>query len=262
MNTQSLQISNVTAKYKQNAPIISNINLEIRRSKLLALLGPNGAGKSTLIRAITGVLPLSKGSITFDNHDILSLSNRNRAQIISVVPQKSLLPDHFTVRDIVMLGRTPYLNFLKEETEHDNMIVDSLLSEINLYSIRNQTVNNLSGGEIQRVVIARALAQEPKILLLDEPTAHLDIKYQTVIIKALQDLASKNNIAVLLTMHDINQAIRSADSIAIISKGQIIATGTPHDVCTSSNLSEAYETKIHVTIDPRHKLPFISVDNQ
>jgi iron complex transport system ATP-binding protein len=253
-----LTISNLSVSYN-NQTIIADLNLTLKRAGIVALVGPNGAGKSTLIRAITGVIPSTRGSIYLGQLDILGLSALERARRIAVVPQHAPLPDNFKVQEIVMLGRTPYLPLWKNESAIDHASVTQALQRTNLTSLKNRFVSDLSGGELQRVVIARALAQDPDVLLLDEPTAHLDLKHQASILRLIKSLATTKNIAVLLTMHDINQAAKCADSVALISNGNIQAYGSPTDIYTSQILSKVYDTPVEVIIHPDHGLPFVTI---
>lgn len=253
-----LTISNLSVSYN-NQTVIADLNLTLKRAGIVALVGPNGAGKSTLIRAITGVIPPTRGSIYLGQLDILGLSALERARRIAVVPQHAPLPDNFKVQEIVMLGRTPYLPLWKNETAIDHASVTQALQRTNLTNLKNRFVGDLSGGELQRVVIARALAQDPDVLLLDEPTAHLDLKHQASILRLIKSLATTKNIAVLLTMHDINQAAKCADSVALISNGNIQAYGPPTDVYTSQILSKVYDTPVEVITHPDHGLPFVTI---
>jgi len=253
-----LTISNLSVNYN-NQPVISELNLTLQRAGIVALVGPNGAGKSTLIRAITGVTPISRGTIRLGSVDLLNISALDRARRIAVVPQHAHMPDNFKVQEIVMLGRTPYLPLWQKETNNDHAIVIQALKHTNLTSQKDRFVSDLSGGELQRVVIARALAQEPEVLLLDEPTAHLDLKHQASILSLIKSLATAKNIAVLLTMHDINQAAKCADSIALISSGKIQAFGSPTDVYTSQRLSKVYDTPVEVVTHPDNGLPFVTI---
>ena len=197
-----LTISNLSVSYN-NHTVIADLNLTLKRADIVALVGPNGAGKSTLIKAITGVISPTQGSIYLGQLDLLGLSALERARRIAVVPQYAPLPDNFKVQEVVMLGRTPYIPLWKNETAIDHASVTQALERTNLTSLKNRLVSDLSGGEIQRVVIARALAQDPDVLLLDEPTAHLDLKHQASILKLIKSLAITKNIAVLLTMQTV-----------------------------------------------------------
>ena len=253
-----LTISNISVSYN-NQTVIPNLSISLPRPGIVALVGPNGAGKSTLIRAITGVTPISQGKIHLGSVDLLKLSALDRARHIAVVPQYAPMPDNFKVQEIVMLGRTPYLPIWQNETANDHAVVTQALKQTNVYNLKERFVSDLSGGELQRVVIARALAQEPDVLLLDEPTAHLDLKHQASILRLINSLTTVNNITVLLTMHDINQAAKCADSVALISHGIIEAYGSPTDVYTSERLSKVYDTQVDVITHPDRELPFVTI---
>ena len=253
-----LTISNISVSYN-NQTVIPNLSISLPRPGIVALVGPNGAGKSTLIRAITGVTPISQGKIHLGSVDLLKLSALDRARHIAVVPQYAPMPDNFKVQEIVMLGRTPYLPIWQNETANDHAVVTQALKQTNVYNLKQRKLSEQSREHQQRVVIARALAQEPDVLLLDEPTAHLDLKHQTSILRLINSLTTVNNITVLLTMHDINQAAKCADSVALISHGIIEAYGSPTDVYTSERLSKVYDTQVDVITHPDRELPFVTI---
>ncbi len=253
----ALSITNLSSGYHQR-PVLLKIDLCVNRGRVVALVGPNGAGKSTLIRALTGVIPTSTGKVQLDGINLLDLSPLERARRVAVVPQQALLPEAFTVAEVVLLGRTPYLPLWAKESAHDHDIARAVMQQTEVHNLADRFIGELSGGEQQRVVIARALAQEPDVLLLDEPTAHLDLKHQTSILTLVRSLAIENGLAVLLTMHDLNQAAACAHDVALLVDGKIEAMGSPGDVFTSERLSRAYDTPVHVIPHPHNGVPLVT----
>ena len=253
----ALSITNVSAGYYHRA-VVLQIDLNVNRGRVIALVGPNGSGKSTLIRALTGVIPVSEGQVQLDGINVLSLSPLQRARLIAVVPQHALMPETFTVAEVVLLGRTPYLPIWAREGTLDRDIASAAMQQTGVHGLADRFIGELSGGEQQRVLIARALAQEPEVLLLDEPTAHLDLKYQHSILHLVRSLAAEKQLAVLLTMHDLNQAAVCADDVALLVDGKIEAMGSPGDVFTSERLSRAYDTPVHVIPHPHNGVPLVT----
>jgi len=243
-----LKIQNLSVFYEQRQ-ILHGINLDVQSSQVMALIGPNGAGKSTLIRAVSGIIHY-KGSVRTNGDDFSSLSPMQRARYVATVPQAVSLPPAFTVWETVLFGRTPYLNFLGQLSEADEDHARGALERVNALNLSERRVGELSGGEAQRVLLARALCQSTPILLLDEPTAHLDLQYQVNLLELVHELAHKDNLAVLLALHDLNLAARFADRVALMVAGRIQAAGTPREVLTSELISQAYCLPVRVVEHP------------
>lgn len=253
----ALSITNVSAGYHKHT-VILQIDLHVNRGRVVALVGPNGSGKSTLIRGLTGVIPVSEGQVQLDGINLLSLSPLQRARLIAVVPQHALMPETFTVAEVVLLGRTPHLPIWAREGARDRDIARAVMQQTGVHNLADRFIGELSGGEQQRVLIARALAQEPEVLLLDEPTAHLDLKYQNSILHLVRSLAVEKGLAVLLTMHDLNQAAACAHDVALLVDGKIKALGSPDKVFTSEQLSQAYGTPVDVIPHPHNGVPLVT----
>ena len=230
--------------------ILHEVSLEVRSGEVLALIGPNGAGKSTLIRAVSGVIPIQGGRVRTNGDDFAALSSMQRARYLAVVPQAVSLPAAFTVWETVLLGRTPYLGFLGQPSHKDEELARMALERVGAGSLAGRRVGELSGGEQQRVLLARALCQSTPILLLDEPTAHLDLQYQVSLLELVSDLAHRDKLAVLIALHDLNLAARYADRVALLVAGAIKALGTSRNVMTSELLSQAYSLPIKVVDHP------------
>lgn len=253
-----LEIRNISVAYHRQVAL-KDLSLVAKPGEILAIIGPNGAGKTTLINAASGVLPLSKGSIHVNNQDILSLSSKNRAQTIAVVPQARSLPAAFTVFQTVLLGRTPYLGWMGKPSQEDTSKVQAALERVNLDSIAHRSIGAISGGEQQRVLLARALAQATPILMLDEPTAHLDIRYQSGFLDVVQELATEQRLTILMALHDLNLAAIYAHRILLLVEGRMIAINTPNKVLTSETLSAAYGVPVEVIPHPAYEHPLIAV---
>ena len=251
-----IEIKNLNVHYGPRH-ILKNISLDVKPGEILALLGPNGSGKSTLIRALSGVTPVSssdKGGGTpplrLAGRDLGRLNAAARARLMAVVPQTVTLPPAFTVWETVLLGRTPYLNFLGQISAKDEAIARCALTKVDALSFAERRVGELSGGEQQRVLLARALAQSTPVLLLDEPTTHLDLQHQVGLLELVHKLARQENLTVLIALHDLNLAARYADRLALIVDGEIKALGTPKEVLQPEMIASAYHWPVQVMQHP------------
>lgn len=251
-----LQIQSLSVRYNGH-DILNDVNLSIVPGQILSVIGPNGAGKSTLIRSISGVLALRQGKITVDGKDLTRMTAMQRARYLSVVPQARELPGAFDVYQAVLLGRTPFLGWLGRTGQHDHRLVDYALQATGLTHLAHRRLGTLSGGEQQRVLLARALAQDTPILLLDEPTTHLDLEHQSSILSLLRNLATEKHLAVLLVLHDLNLAALYSDRIAVVWQGSIGYEGSPEEVLTSENLSKVYHVPVQVIAHPEYGTPLI-----
>ena len=250
-----LKIQNISAYYGSRQ-ILRDISLAVQSGEVLALIGPNGAGKSTLIRAASGVIPYS-GQVRANGDDFASLEPMRRAKYIATVPQAVSLPPAFTAWETVLLGRAPYLGFLGQHSRSDEEIARQALQRVGALHFAERRVGELSGGEQQRVLLARALCQSTPILLLDEPTAHLDIQYQVGLLELVSDLAHKDNLAVLIALHDLNLAAHYADRIALMVAGSITAMGKPREVLQPERIAEAYCLPVRVVNHPFLDIPLV-----
>jgi iron complex transport system ATP-binding protein len=253
-----LKIQNLSVSYGPRR-ILHNVSLDVQSGQVLALIGPNGAGKSTLVRAVSGVIPYT-GHVHTNGDDFASLSTLQRARFVATVPQAVLLPPAFTVWETVLLGRTPYLNFLGQPSQKDEEIARQALGRVSALPLAARRVGELSGGEQQRVLLARALCQSTPILLLDEPTAHLDLQYQVNLLELVHELADKDNLAVLIALHDLNLAAHYADRIALMVAGDIKAIGTPKEVLQPELIAEAYCLPVQVMKHPFLDIPLVLPD--
>lgn len=245
--------------------ILSQINLAVPEGSTLGLIGPNGAGKTTLLRAVSGTIPLSGGSVCFRGRDLAGLSILERARLIAVVPQARRLPAGFTCREIVMMGRTPHLNWMGQLDDQDRHLAEEAMRRTGTLDMAGRFINELSGGEQQRVLLARALTQTAPILLLDEPTTHLDLQYQVTLLNLIRELVQgggltpgSGTLTVLLALHDLNLVGHYADQVAVMVRGSIQSFGTPLDVLTPETLSQAFNIPLKsIPHGENGKNPFI-----
>jgi iron complex transport system ATP-binding protein len=224
---------------------------------MAALMGPNGAGKSTLLNLIAGVLRPTAGRLAWCGADLSLLPPRERARRIAMVPQTLTAPAAYSVRECVSLGRTPYLRPLRGETDVDRDVVRRVLEETGTAELADRSMGELSGGERQRVALALALAQEPEVLLLDEATAHLDLKHQVALLDLVRRLNRTPGMTVLAAIHDPNLAPRWFDGVLLLHRGRIAASGSPAEVLEAERLAAVFEVPLHVTRHPLHGGPLI-----
>lgn len=260
-NRAALKIDNLEVAYIRRR-IIRQVSFEVAPGEIMALIGPNGAGKTTLIKAVSGVIPLQAGSIMVGGRNIAALQPAERARAIAVVPQARVLPEGYTVRQTVMLGRTAYLGWLGQPTADDRKRVQWALERTSTLDLADRMINELSGGEQQRVLLARALAQDTPVLLLDEPTTHLDLRHQSGLLNLARELASERKLAVLLALHDLNMAALYTDRVALLVEGELRAVGSPQQVLTAERLFEAFQTQMNVIAHPLYGTPLILPDGK
>ena len=241
--------------------VLHEISLEVQSGEVLALIGPNGAGKSTLIRAVSGVIPYS-GQIRTNGDDVASLSTLQRARYIATVPQAVSMPPAYSVWETVLFGRTPYLGFLGQPSPKDEEIARQSLARVSALPLAERRVGELSGGEQQRILLARALCQSTPILLLDEPTAHLDLQYQVGLLELVNELAHQDELAVLVALHDLNLAAHYADRIALMVAGKLKSIGKPSDVLQPEQIQEAYCLPVQVIKHPFLDIPLVLPDKK
>lgn len=252
----ALSMAEVAVGYPDRM-VLERVSLHVTKGEVFAIVGPNGVGKSTLIKASSGVLPLSAGEIRVKDQAVTGLAPNRRAQLVGVVPQATNVPPAFTALQVVLMGRTPYLGWLEPEGEGDRALAETAMEQTGTAELAERPMGELSGGEAQRVLIARALAQSPAVLLLDEPTAHLDLRHQDETLGLIRSLAREQGLSVLIALHDLNLVARFADRVALLSDGTIKKQGEPRQVLTPGDLAEAYGLKIHVMDHPLHGTPLV-----
>lgn len=246
-----LEAKNIHFKYSEE-PVLTDISLKAEPGKILAIIGPNGSGKTTLIKILGRILKAHSGIVLLNNKNIWSV--HDAARKIAWVAQNNKLAWPFSVKQIALMGRFPHRGWLSSYTKDDYKAVEQALNKTGLKELKDRLINTLSGGEVQRAIIARALAQEPDILLLDEPVAHLDLKYKVAVINLIKNLAD-HGIAVVISLHDLNLAAQYADRVILLKGGKLFAAGVPSSILNQKNLEEVYETKVNIV--DYNNLPFI-----
>ncbi len=229
---------------------VENVSLSIPAGCSAALIGPNGCGKSTLLKAVAHQIRPSQGTVSLDGKDSTRWSSRQIAQLLAYLPQQFSAPPDYTVRELVEFGRTPFLPFGRRLQKRDRQIVDWAIREMNLDGFQERPAVSLSGGERQRVWIAMRLAQQPKILLLDEPTTYLDIAAQFETLRLVRKLNRETGLTVLMVLHDLNQAARFSDLIFVMSGGRLLGEGSVRDMMTASLIQRAFGIGGVVADDP------------
>jgi iron complex transport system ATP-binding protein len=250
-----LDINDLSLGYG-NRLVISQVELRLKKGDFLAIIGPNGSGKTTLLKAISKILKPKTGSVYVSGNDIASLSHKSLARKVAVVPQESSTAFSFTALQVAMMGRTPHISRWQTEGANDFRVVKDAMLKTNCWHFKDRPINELSGGEKQRVIIAQALAQEPGLILLDEPTLHLDIGQQLEIMELLKKLNAEG-LSVLAVLHDLNIAACFADYLMLVKNGRIEVTGSPQKVITEENISSVFGVSTEVTEHHVTKKPYV-----
>jgi iron complex transport system ATP-binding protein len=243
-----LEVRDLSVSYGSR-PVLRGLSLRVAAGEVVGLVGPNGSGKTTLLRAVTRVLPWQAGDVLIGETSAAALSRQELARLVAVVPQGPRLPAGYTALDVVLMGRTPRLSFLQQEGPRDLAAARTALERVGAAALAARSVDELSGGERQAVVLARALAQEAPVLLLDEPTANLDIGHQVAVGRLVRRLAAESGLAVLAALHDLTLASLYGDRLALLHEGVLIAEGGPAAVLTPENLRRAYGVGARVLRD-------------
>lgn len=239
-----LTINKLSFNYASTS-ILKDIELEVGLGEVLSIVGPNGSGKSTLLKCINRILKTKQNTILIDGQDASKLNLKKLSMLMGYVPQSSSSTFPFTVFDVMMMGRKPYIHW--NISERDNEIVAQMLDFLGIGHLAMRYFTELSGGEQQKVIIGRALAQQPQLMLLDEPTSSLDIKHQLEILCMLKGLTQNKERSVIVSMHDLNLASRFSDRMLMLKKGCIYALGTPEEVLTEKNIEAVYGIKASVS---------------
>ncbi|HNZ13351.1 MAG TPA: ABC transporter ATP-binding protein [Anaerolineaceae bacterium] len=235
-----LDVQSLVVRYGLRVAL-NGVSFSLNSGEVLAVIGPNGAGKTSLLRALSGIQPAESGQMLLDGRDVAKLSPVERARWMAVVPQARQLPALFTGYQTVMLGRTPHINWLGRTLPQDEAAVHQAMQRTGTLELAERRVDELSGGEQQRLLLARALAQGSPLLLLDEPTTHLDLHYQISLMDNIRSLAHDDGLAVLLVTHDLHLVARYSNRVALLVGGELLSQGTPQEVLTPDLLSRAYQ---------------------
>lgn len=254
---KALTLEGVTFGYAGN-PVLRDVSIDIDTGAMVAIIGPNASGKTTLLRLMTGTIPPQEGQVYLGKEEMQKLRRKEISRRIAVVPQQFTMPFAFTVDQVVMLGRTAYLKPLAEPSPYDNKVVKDVLKELRIELLGERVFNDLSGGERQKVILAMALAQQPEVLLLDEPTAHLDISKQIEILQIVQGL-NEAGITIVTAIHDLNLCAMYFRRLLLLHDHSIISQGSPAEVLTEQRIGEVYDTPVSVHIHPSMNVPQITL---
>lgn len=245
----AVEFRGVKAGYR-GLPVIDGLNIAIKEGEMIGILGPNGAGKTTFLRCITGICRASSGSISIFGDDTGSISAPERARLVAVVPQELETPMAFTVQEIAGIGRTSLMGRFCAFTEKDRRVIERAMVYTDVIDLRNRLFNELSGGEKQRAIVAMALAQEPRIILLDEATSHLDMNHRLEVMQIVERLNREEKVTVIMVSHDLNLAAEFCPRLVLMDYGKIAADGAPGEVLTENLLSRIYHCGVNVQKDP------------
>jgi len=251
-----IELKKVSAGY-QHQDVINEVDLKFRNGEFCAILGPNGAGKSTLLKTLPGYIQRSRGEITISQKSIDSWSRKELARKISLIPQDFQLQFDFTIRDLVLMGRFPYTGSLQNYSREDRDKVDSVLEQLDLYKVRKKMFSQLSGGEKQRVSIARVLVQETDVILMDESFSHLDINHQIEIMDIVSGINRKAGKTIILVSHNINLAAEYCDRVILIKSGRIFKDGPPKEIICKENLHQLYGMELQIVTNPQTGNPYL-----
>jgi iron complex transport system ATP-binding protein len=260
VNAAKLQLVGVSAAYPTDRRVVlHDVALAVDAGEVVALVGPNGSGKSTILRVASGVLRPRDGKVLLDGRDIVAEPSAAVARRLAVVAQDATFPSSMTARELVELGRTPHLRLLFGPRQRDRAAVDWALEVTASGYLANRFVDELSGGERQRVLLARALAQQPRVLLLDEPTANLDLRHQVAALELVRQLARADGLAVLAALHDLQLAALYCDRIFLLRDGRVAMDGPPEVVLTQAHLRPAFEQDVALVAHPTHGVPLVAI---
>lgn len=254
-----LRIEKISCGYKEKV-ILNELSTTFKREQITGIIGPNGSGKTTLLRAITKALPLLSGTIVLNNNNIASMPNREMAQYIAVANSDIDIPFDINVEDFVALGRIahqPPLQFF--ETNYDLEKIDHALHVTGMTAFRKRALGALSAGERQLAIIAKALAQEPKLLLLDEPVVHLDISHQRHILDLIKRMHTENNLSVIIVLHELNLAAEYCDELRLLEQGRVVSSGIPKEVLKKEIIEAIYKTDVVMAKNPKSGKPCVLI---
>ena len=244
-----LDISNISLSFRDKL-ILSNVSLEVSAGEFFVIIGPNGAGKTSLLKVLAGLQKAQKGTVTIKDKNILNYRRRNLSQIMAIVPQHIEVGFPFTVADTVIMGRSPHLGILGMEGENDFHIAEEAMKFTDVSHLTDRKLFQLSGGELQRVIIARAICQQPEIILLDEPTTALDPAHQLKIMDLMEKFRREHGTTIIMVSHDLNLASMYGDRVLLLKSGRVVKTGDPKSVLNKELLEDSYGCRIQVDESP------------
>lgn len=234
-----MDIKGLSFSYREK-PVLTDVEFEVRKGEILGILGPNGCGKTTLLKLLNRNLHPQNGNVLMEGTDLGDISKKKIARHVAVVPQSNEIRFAFSVRDIVSMGRMPFQDSFQGESSEDRRIVEEAMQKTNITEFADRLISTMSGGERQRAIIARALAQRPEILLLDEPTLHLDINHQFEVLDLVKRLSAEEGLTVVIVSHDLPMVVKYCDRMMLIHDHKVFAMGTPQEVLTKENMRTVF----------------------
>lgn len=244
-----IHIKNLKAGYADKE-IFNNLSLDFSRAEFVSILGPNGAGKSTLLKLINGFIKPERGEITIAGKSVEKWNPQELAKIVTYIPQENYIQYNFTVEEIVLMGRYPFISIWQNYSTKDREIVEKIIQDLDLHKLRHKFINQLSGGEKQRTLIARAIAQDSDYILLDETFSHLDINHQIEILNIMKSLHTEKGKSIIMVSHNINLSANYSQRMIALKNGELIADGTPDEVMTTNNLAKLFDIELGVVTNP------------
>jgi len=251
-----ITLDNISYSYASGTTVLKEVAFACERGSITGIIGPNGSGKTTLIKVMAGLLAPEKGTVLIGDSPLTDRSVAERSREMAYVAQSEQIPFPFTAFEVVLMGRAPHRSALAFESKEDVAIALEAMNATESYGFASRSIFELSGGERQRVVLARALAQQPRVMLLDEPTASLDIRHKVAFYDVVRKRCREAQLTAIAAMHDINLAALICDRIAVIKDGAIVSIGKSHDVLTKDIIYRAFEIDLHIGRDPAGK-PFV-----
>jgi iron complex transport system ATP-binding protein len=252
-----IDAENVSFAYHNNVNIINNISFHMKCGEIAAIAGPNGVGKSTILKIICGYFTPNSGKVLLEGQGVHEYDNLCRSRLIAAVPQNIYAPIPFTVEQVIKMGRLARLSRFARLSHEDHTVISETMKKMEIDKFADRAIGQLSGGERQKVMIATALAQNPHLLLLDEPTSHLDIGNSAKVVKALMQWRKEQSSSILIVTHDVQMAARICDRIILMKNGNILADGNPHEVLTEDILFEVYGHNVNIFTNPHDGMPVI-----
>ncbi|WP_276355611.1 ABC transporter ATP-binding protein [Cohnella caldifontis] len=251
-----LHVEGIRKTYGETS-VLTGVGFTVRRGECFGILGPNGSGKSTLLKLISGVEKPDAGAIELDGKPLSAYSRKQLSRLLAVLQQEALPPVGFTVREVIEMGRHPYRNWMGEEAPETGAIVDAIIDKLGLTRLQDRSLHVLSGGERQRAALGKAMAQQPRLLLLDEPTTYLDIGYQVQMMDRIKAWQREQELTVIAVLHDLNLAALYCDRMLLLKGGVVRAIGTAEDILREELIREVYGTSPVLVRHPEHRVPQI-----
>lgn len=256
-----IEVDSLSKRF-DNQSVLEEISFSVKRGECLGIIGPNGSGKSTLLKLLSGVESKSAGKIEIRGKQIEQYTRKDLAKWLAVLQQESLPSIGFTVREVIEMGRFPFQNWLGEETTDIERLMDSILDKMGLNELSDRHLENLSGGERQRVALGKTMAQQPKLLMLDEPTTYLDIGHQILLMDRIREWQLEDDLTVISVLHDLNLAALYCDRLLLLHNGRVVAIGSPEDIIRTDLIEEVYGTSPIVMQHPVYGLPQIILQGE